>query len=400
MSGATELLVTVAGKQVGLLAYEDYQYSFRYDAPSRLTPTTDLVSLTMPVRAASYDTQVLPPPFQMLLPEGDLLLQLRARFGKALDLDNDFNLLRLVGHNTIGRLGFRELDSAFAPAQPMPAIPALETLLRHPDARALLGELIDIYGVRSGIGGMQPKALLALGSQLTLTSGDVILKAAGSDFPQLPVNEYFCLQASRAAEIPTVACRLSDSCELLLVDRFDRRRGGQPLAFEEICALLQLGRHGKYSGSYEQIAEVIQQIPCQKTPTALEQFFRSVALAMTVRNGDAHLKNFGVTYESSDRVMWSPAYDLVTTTVYRIKDTPALELAGRKTWPGRPALEHFGLHACNLRRAAVRRSLEAVAGAVHDTVRKLRRFVRREPEFAALASRMIEQWRQGLEGLR
>ncbi len=400
MSTPRALTVYVAGKPVGALTYEDYQYSFSYEAPTQLDPTTDMVSLTMPVRARSYDTQILPPPFQSVLPEGDLLIQLRARFGKALNLDEDFNLLRLVGHNTIGRLTFSELGDK--PRAQSKASLDLDAVLRHPDATELLNELIDRYGLYSGIGGIQPKALLPAqsGPQLTITHDSTIIKAAGYDYPKLPMNEYFCLQASQAAGIPTVSFRLSKTRELLVVDRFDRTPEDRPLAFEEACALLRLGRQGKYTGSYEQIAEVIQQIPCRQTPTALESFFRTVALSMVIRNGDAHLKNFGVVYHSSESVSFAPAYDLVTTTVYFSDDVPALELAGRKLWPDRETLEHFGLQACGLRRAAVRRSLEAVENALHETDAKLQRFGKAEPAYRELTRKMREQWGLGARSLR
>jgi serine/threonine-protein kinase HipA len=260
-----ELDVTVAGVRVGTLAYEDYTFSFRYERPRELDRERHLVSLTMPVRARSYETQILPPPFQSVLPEGELLIRLRARFGKVIDVDDDFNLLRLVGHNTIGRVTFGSEaplpEPASAPSAVAPPAYDLTTVLRHPDGAELLDELIDTYGVRSGVGGVHPKALIdGGGRRLTVVGDHLILKAAGRDFPHLPVNEYFCLLASEAAGVPTVRAHLSDAADLLAIERFDRSGSGEPLAFEEICALRQLARHGKYNGSYDDVAEVIRQI--------------------------------------------------------------------------------------------------------------------------------------------
>lgn len=396
------LAVAVSGKRVGTLTYENYAYTFRYDQPRDLDPKSDLVSLTMPVRAQSYDTQVLPPPFQSVLPEGDLLIRLRARFGKALNLDDDFQLLRLVGRNTIGRVMFypdgeKEAAGTGSPAH---APYDLVTVLRHPDAVELLTELIDTYGIRSGIGGVHPKALLESGRrQLTVTSGDLILKAAGPEFPHLPVNEHFCLMASKAAGISTADTHLKDTGDLLAIERFDRTPRGDPLAFEEMCALRHLSRHGKYDGGYEDIAQIIRQIPCHHMTQALEQFFAIVALAIATRNGDAHLKNFGVLYHSINQVELAPAYDLVTTTVYLSKDLPALELEGHKRWPTRKRLEQFGLHTCDLRPAVVRRCLERVRSAVSDTAIAIARFGRNEPRFRALCDAMEDQWTLGLRDL-
>ncbi|MDA8389285.1 MAG: HipA domain-containing protein [Gammaproteobacteria bacterium] len=52
---------------------------------------------------------------------------------------------------------------------------------------------------------------------------------------------------------------------------------------------------------------------------ALEQFFRQYALAMILRNGDAHLKNFDVLYfpgGGGTDVRLAPCYDMVTMAAY------------------------------------------------------------------------------------
>jgi serine/threonine-protein kinase HipA len=52
-----------------------------------------------------------------------------------------------------------------------------------------------------------------------------------------------------------------------------------------------------------------------------------VALSCAIENGDAHLKNFAVLYENAQSpVVLAPAYDLVSTTVYHVRDVLALEL--------------------------------------------------------------------------
>lgn len=392
-----ETLTVLAGKtEVGTLLYEDYHYTFHYHGDKALDAARDLVSLTMPVRARPYDTQVLPPPFQASLPEGELLNRLQMRFGKALRLTDDFSLLRLVGCNTVGRVTFHD------PSVPDPDLPAgdrfaRDVVLRHPDAAELFAELVEAYGFRFGVGGIQPKALLGIGAlQAAVPTDQLLIKLAGTDFPHLPVNEHFCLRASRAAGLPTVASELADSRELLAIDRFDRKPAGEPLAFEEMCGLLQKSREGKYDGGYEQVARVVAQIPCQNTPAALRDLFGMVVLSMTLRNGDAHLKNFGVLYDSTDGVRLAPAYDLVTTTVYIARDQPALSFGDRRVWPDRATLEAFGLNACNLRRTVVQRTIEQVMDAVSSTSRELLRFGRAEPAYRELCARMASAWDAGL----
>ena len=393
-----ELSVRVGELPVGTLYYEDYAYSFRYERPEKLDPHEHLVSLTMPVRARAYETQMLPPPFQSVLPEGELLSRLRMRFGKVLRLDDDFALLALVGSHTIGRVTFARADGPMRTR--IPGVD-LDLVLRHVDGKALLEELIESYGFRIGVGGVQPKALLSTGSlHATVPTKDFLIKLSGDDYPMLTINEFFCMEASRAAGIPTADAQLSNNHELLVVRRFDQNSEGQVLAFEEMCALLQLSRHGKYDGSYEGIARVIAQIPCANTQSTLRDFFAMLVLSMTLRNGDAHLKNFGVLYEQTASVTLAPSYDLVTTTAYLTGDQPALALGGRKAWPTRQQLELFGLQSCNLRRPAIREVFERVETGIARTLERLQRFAVAHAESAALCDAMSRAWRDGLATLK
>jgi serine/threonine-protein kinase HipA len=107
----------------------------------------------------------------------------------------------------------------------------------------------------------------------------------------------------------------------------------------------------KYEGSYENIALAIRQNASPAfSRQSLGEFFSSLVLSVAVRNGDAHLKNFGLLYthpESNDCRL-SPLYDIVCTTMYLPADLPALSLARQKTWPTRQALASFGRDSCRV----------------------------------------------------
>src|ERR1017187_6045873 len=54
----------------------------------------------------------------------------------------------------------------------------------------------------------------------------------------------------------------------------------------------------------------------------LERLYRLIALNAALRNGDAHLKNFGIVYQDGlGEARLAPVYDLVTTSVYLSKDS-------------------------------------------------------------------------------
>src|ERR1041385_7465361 len=75
----------------------------------------------------------------------------------------------------------------------------------------------------------------------------------------------------------------------------------------------------------------------------LENLFTLIALNCALRNGDAHLKNFGIVYDDvQGEARLAPVYDLVTTSVYLPKDSMALTLNGTTKWPDAKALRMLG----------------------------------------------------------
>jgi serine/threonine-protein kinase HipA len=357
------------------LIQENYEYTFQYQNIVDLDPNRDLVSLTMPVRAKQYDTQILMPAFQTSLPEGAVLENLRTRFGKVMDIGNDIILLQLVGNSTIGKVKFTKKDEPLK--TPPDSEYALKELLTHPETEELFRELLDQFAPHSGVSGVQPKLLWTEhGRKIALLDGKYILKSAGRDYPGLAVNEFFCLEAAKASGLLTPDYYLAESGELLVIKRFDIDEKNQQLAFEEVCALLNRPNHGKYRGSYEEIADIIQKTPCVPVTGTRRDLFKAVFLSMMLRNGDAHLKNFGILYEDVTKKWLSPIYDLVMTTVYIPKDVPALTMAGKKQWPTHSVIEDFGLHACGLRKRELKQCIEEVNAGIASTKPKIEEFSR------------------------
>ena len=78
--------------------------------------------------------------------------------------------------------------------------------------------------------------------------------------------------------------------------------------------------------------------------------FEAVVLSVVLRNGDAHLKNFGLLYTSpaSEDCRLSPLYDVICTTAYLPRDQMALKLAKTKAWPNRRVLLEYGKRNCHV----------------------------------------------------
>lgn len=339
-----------AMRQAGQLV-KGSTYEFRYIDP---TPDQPSVSLLMPPRAKlTWQSGDLFPSMDQNLPEGDLFMRIRQLFPK--QPTTPMHLLALIGENGIGRLGFR-----MPGVLPTPRAQTLsrDSLLRMRYTPELFDELVRAYlHTGAGIAGMQPKIMVP--DRPTIPIPSLIVKAASPAYPGLAANEFLCLSAAKRAGIEVPGFDLSDDGQLLLVDRFDvvSHPGGavERLGFEDVAALSgkrvrDILSDRKYHGSYQRISELLQLI---RLPSSEQRrFFEQVAFSVMVRNGDAHLKNFGVLYRSADDAWLAPMFDVVTTAVYRYTQYaggPVLEdrtmalklLAGRHSKKGYPTTEEL-----------------------------------------------------------
>lgn len=398
MKTVTEpLSVWVANCRAGLLGRENSQrHVFAYDTS---TPDAAQVSLTMPVRLESWVSRELHPVFQMNLPEGALLEAIRRAVAK-LAGEDDLTILRVTGGNQIGRNRFSPVGDEAPNLIPSPE--SLQELLTYPDTTELFHELMKRYSLRSGISGVQPKVLLDATDRATLTTTGYIVKSWGSDYPQLAANEFFCLSAAQRAGLPVPEFYLAENGGLFVMKRFDLLPGGATsLGFEDMCSLQGVGTARKYAGSYERVARSIRDfVSAEYQIPAREQFFAMLLLSVMVGNGDAHLKNFGVLYDSvRGTVRMAPVYDVVTTTAYIRKDVPALSLAGTKKWWPRKTLEQFAVAHLSLPPGFVRLTFERVADAVTETRADVVAYMQDHPEFRETGEAMLAEWNNGLMGV-
>lgn len=396
MLDRSSLAVWASDKQTGLLAREmrqEYVFAYAQDAGSDAQ-----VSLTMPVRLAHWTSRELHPIFQMNLPEGALLEAIRRAIAKVIGED-DLSILRVTGGNQVGRNRFSLPGEASPHGVESPE--SLDELLTYPETRDLFHELAAKYSLRSGISGVQPKVLLSATERGTLTSSEYIVKSWGTDYPCLAANEFFCMTAAKRAGMLTPEFHLSDNGGLFIMRRFDVSQDGTAIGFEDMCSLQALGTSRKYSSSYERVAKSIQDfVSGEYLMAAREQFFAILALSVMVRNGDAHLKNFGVLYnQPQSAVSLAPVYDVVTTTAYIKNDVPALTLAGTKKWWPRKMLAQFAVAHLSLPAKTVSAVFSRMAEAVTETRAMIPGYITLHPEFREIGDRMMAVWNEGVNGL-
>lgn len=312
----------------------DYLFRYHEDVEAKAA-----ISLLMPVRFDEYRHRELHPIFQMNLPEGYVLEQLRNRLAKVANVD-PMLLLALSGSSSpIGRVAVSspQVDALLA-RQQFPG-EKLEEILAWDGAEDIFASLVDRYILRAGISGVQPKVLVpehqdSTPQRFTSKTSDLIIKSGRDEFPGLAINEFLCMSVAREVGIAVPEFYLSDNSKLFVMRRFDRDQQLDPIGFEDMAALMGLAAEQKYSKSYSAIAKAIRLFcPPEHMQSSLAQLFAIVALSCIVGNGDAHLKNFGLLYSDPTRrdARLAPAYDIVNTTAYIPGDVLALDLVGNKS---------------------------------------------------------------------
>jgi len=395
-------LHTTQGESGALL--RESQFVVRYTEEALKRPEL-AISLTMPPRPEGWQSNELPPVLAMNLPEGFLLGRVIDRYRKTMDIE-DMNLLAVTSTPAAGRVWASSSgERAGAAQQPV----ALRDILAHRGTEDLFDVLLERYAT-SSISGVQPKVVVperpVAGDAEVLERSavkvpDLIVKSAGVEYLGLAENEYICMSIARHVGLETPEFWLSEDRKLFVIRRFDLGPNGY-LGFEDLAALT--GRHPskKYEGSYGDVANAIGDFTAPMIRNAsLEAFFRLIVLNCVIRNGDGHLKNFGILYgdpsTAARDARLSPIYDLVCTTVYLPKDVLALSLRGSKAWPDRRTLERFGKDACYVKNpaATIEEVVEkALAYQPKDRESGMWKKIRAEMEVGARTIQMQKATRQ------
>jgi len=364
----------------GELSYEDNKYIFNY-----AKSTEDMVSLTMPIRKESWNSSALHPIFDMNIPEGALKEVIKNRFSKIQKMD-DIGFLKLIGPYMLGRVKFEKLveetDSL-----------TLESILTSTQEN-LFEELMDKFAIRSGVSGVQPKLLLAAQNKNTMKFEHFIVKSWEKEYPQLALNEYFCMRAIKNAALVTPEFYLSDDLSMFIMKRFDVKEDESYLGFEDMCVLTARNSDEKYEGSYEEIVRVIKDVvPAKNRKKAIKRLFTAIVMNHLLCNGDGHLKNYGILYENDflDADL-APIYDVITTTMYIKKDIPALRLGSAKLWFKEKTYKNFAKASCSLTNREYEEILTSCKNAIVMTKKEMDTFMIEDKGIQDFLEKLKECW--------
>jgi serine/threonine-protein kinase HipA len=380
------------------------RYVFSYQSG---VASSQMVSLLMPVRTESWVHATLHPVFQVSLPEGALKQLLTQKFAKHFDYFGDMELLSVVGAHLVGRIKLAPHGATLLPESPCED---LQTLLKS-SAKEIVARFLEEHADTSGVSGGFPKFLAKSPisgtpeqRKNTLIFDHWIIKSNDDDHPHLILNEYFGLSVAQKMGLPVPEFRLSDDAKRLAIRRFDVLEPGINLAFEDMCAMLALNAGDKFSGSVEKIIKkIVEFCPLDQRRAALDQFYAQYLVCMAIRNGDAHLKNFGFVYSSTQDVRLSPVFDMLSMSVYAPRaqdgdalDAPALSFGGVKRWFVKKSLQALAdrcFVAPKFQAATSARLVSALLSVAQDVVAQ----TATHPGFAPTGQRMLELWSYGCQ---
>lgn len=311
------------------------RYRFRYtnDATARNGEGALLLSASLTVRNEPYPSAETKPFFEGLLPEGATRTTIARKLG--LSEDNGFGLLAELGRDCAGAV---VVVPAGSPA-PTSEAGSIEWL----DDDALAQRIADLprnplgvadagSRVRLSLAGVQPKLVVTRASSGMIgqpTGGAPsthLLKPAQEQYPDLVVNEAFCLRVARTAGLRAANAEIVEigGRDCLLVERWDRTIDASGcivrLHQEDFCQAVGKLPGAKYEAeggpSVADMVELLRHLGAPTLARDLVELVRAVALNVLLGNADAHGKNYAVLYEPLGLGQLAPLYDIVSTTVY------------------------------------------------------------------------------------
>jgi len=379
-----EIDISIQKEKVGELFYNEKTKEYGFNYIKKASP----VSLTMPYRKETYRSSFyLHPIFEMNLPEGYLFEIFKNFLSKEHGYMDDFLVLSYLAPNIESRLEFKSdfEKKLFYSVD-------IDEIINN-DSEDTFLKLLKTFLNKNAISGVQPKTLAIVKDKETLVLKEYIVKTWGEEYPFLAQNEYYSMKTVQRAGVTIPNIQLSKNGKFLLVEKFNYQKEQEEyLGFEEILVLQGKNRDKKYSGSYEQVAKIIYAVTTNKRESMIA-FYKTVVMNYLLKNGDAHLKNFGVLYDGNFKnIHFAPAYDIVTTTAYIYRDKPALMMFGKKVWWGQEELVSFGVKNCFFSKAESQKLYNTCFNALEKGIEELQQVIKKDKNFSPIGQKMVDSW--------
>ncbi len=376
------LLVELGGLPVGVLRRAsgdtwDYRFLPEFlDLKEQERPVLGQIFLDDPGRV-HRSTLKLPPFFSNLLPEGKLRTLLANLVG--VNVHREAPFLAALGDDLPGAVTIRMDD--FEPGESSND-PDNETAERRPTSLQRFKFSLSGVQLKFSVRRRDGRFVVPESGR----GGDWIAKFPDPMFPRLPENESTIMLWARTAGIDVPETLLVPWREIenlpaelefpevlaLAVRRFDRPQPGLRVHQEDFAQVLNLYPEGKYEKfNFETIAARCHAIAGL---SAFDEVVRRLVFMVLSGNGDAHHKNWSLTYPDGRSAALSPAYDLVYTRGYLKEDRLALNLGGSKDFErvGRQTFRRLA-ERLDLEVPPILETVDRAAAQIRDAWREIKR---------------------------
>jgi len=336
------LNVYLQGDYAGQLIQNDVgKLLFIYDA-SYVANEQLALSLSLPLQLETYEGDIVKAFFSGLLPE-DIACHRLARY-LGVSEKNPFALLEAIGGECAGALSL--YPEGVVPLKPGKADievlddqklkDVLELLKRRP---LLAGK----DGIRLSLAGAQDKIAVGVSNKkIALIKGSTptthILKPMISDIKDSVQNELFCMRLAKLVgiKVPKTEIRYLNKVPYFLVERYDREKDEnakiQRLHQEDFCQAMGIMPEIKYEReggpSIMRCQHILRDYSAKPAVDQIN-FLQRIIFNYLIGNADAHGKNFSLLYRDKVPEL-SPAYDLLSTTVYpELSKKMAMKIGGK-----------------------------------------------------------------------
>lgn len=283
--------------------------------------------------------QRLHPILSNLLPEGALRELIARRL--TTHVDNEFDLISYLGSDLPGAIEATPLLPDEVPGY----------IVKSHGGEIVVAPTRSIEDNKFSLAGVQMKfSMKETDGRYNLPGvnvlGDWIVKTPSTKHPFVPLNEFTAMSLAEIAgvDIPPIKLVTMDSLRDLppvnlpnetvafAIKRFDRQRDRR-IHMEDFAQVLIKYPHQKYDGAnYETIGRVVSQYSGAGLADG-QQMARRLLVNILLANGDAHLKNWSLIYPDNLTARLSPAYDILTTSVYIENESRyALNMGKTKAW--------------------------------------------------------------------
>ncbi len=279
------------------------------------------------------------PTLSNLLPEGSMREWITQKL--KIHTDNEFYIFSYLGKDLPGALVAEPMEPDDVPES---ILIAHETAKPVSFKKTNLENKFSLAGVQIKFSMKEKEGRYNISKENEL--GDWIIKTPSTRHQDVPVNEFTAMTLASLVGIYIPEIKLVELSKLdnlpqinlpneklaFAIKRFDRD-DNMRIHMEDFAQVLVEYPHDKYnSANYEQIGRILYEYSGDGLADT-QQFARRLLVNILLANGDAHIKNWSLLYSDHITPRLSPAYDIVTTSVYIDEERHyALNLGKNKDW--------------------------------------------------------------------